>query len=149
MAEQHQFLEQPAHRRQGLGRREEDLVAHAPGHDGRVVAVAADHLGQLLLDAGLEGLDMPGVCRVGRGAPSVRKRRRAPERRLRQEQHAAPVGGLGELRVLGVVRAAQEVEASGLHLLHVAVDGGIGDGITPTGLVLVGVGASGSSGAGH
>ena len=46
------------------------------------------------------------------------------------------------MRVVRIVRAADEIETGVLHQLHVAVDGGIRHGVAPSGLVLVHVGAA-------
>lgn len=102
-------IDQRLGQRLGLGKDalvcKEYLIAHAPGDDGRMIAMRADHLGELLAAALLEFWLILRVDRVGAGRPETLSclTTRAPERQFRPEQHPLPVTLFGKDRVMGIV----------------------------------------------
>ena len=90
-----------------------DLVADAPHHDGRVVAVAHQHRGEVALPVVLEELriivDVLGLL------PHVRK--------LIHHQQAQLVAGVQEIAGRRIMGAADGIEAGVLELANAAVFG--------------------------
>ncbi len=80
--------------------------------DGGMIAMDADHLGELLLGAGLEFRLVLGLGGIAAAVPVALGAAAggAPEVVFRPEQNAQPVAGLHEGRVVRVVGAADEVE---------------------------------------
>src|SRR4051812_5022932 len=91
---------------------EERLVAHTPGDDRGVIAVDPNHLAQSLLAMLLKWLEIFRVRRISTRVPISfwSETALAPEAVLRHEQHAVPVAGVGECRMMRIVRAAHEVK---------------------------------------
>src|SRR5438552_18823520 len=65
--------------------------------------------------------------------------RRAPKSHFGEEEHADPISRLGEMRVVRIMGATDEVEAGCLDQAHIAFDRAIGDRIAPARLILMDV----------
>ena len=106
-----------------------------------MVAVNADHLPQLLFNTGFKARLILLGRRIGAGIPiAVRlESSDGPESILRPEHHTQPITSRGKRRIMRIVRAPDEIETRVLDHLHVALETGVGDSITPTGVVLMDV----------
>ena len=129
-----------AHFRHHASVGEEHFVAEAPAHDGRAVAVDADHVAQRM-DHGLLERELVGLLDgIGAGAaPDVRAAHagRAPEAVLAPEHHADAVAEFGEHRMMRIMTAADDVESGFLHVADVALESGVGHGVAPARAVLM------------
>ena len=113
----------------GLAHGEEQLVAHAPDDDGRMVAVDADHVRKLpqaglvkrlvVLRVGRVAVDIVPV-RSGVGGGAVCAAAHGPEGDLRPEHDAQLIAGFCIGGVVGIMGTADKVHARVLNHLHVA-----------------------------
>ena len=135
--------QQRAHPVHGFRSREEGFVAHAPGYDGRMVAMDANHLGQLRLHVAAELLAvfLPDGISAGIPIAVFVETADAPEGVLGPEKQSLAVASIDKGRRMGVVRTADEIETDVLHHAHVAPHPALRHGIAPSGMVLMHIGA--------
>ena len=118
---------------------EEHLVAHAPGHDGRMVAIDPNHVAQTVAHRFLEGRLIVRRDRVGAGIPKAFRRpsAHAPKTVFRPEHHAQLVARLRKRRRVRIMRAANELEPRLLHQIHIPVKPAVRHRVTPARMILM------------
>ncbi len=121
---------------------EEGFVGHAPDKNGGMIAIDADHLGEDVEAALLEGFAIFGVHGVGRRVPISlgAEATFAPEAGFGPEDQSKAVARIGEGGMMGIVGPANEIEAGLFDEFHISITGGLCDGDTPAGVVLMRVG---------
>jgi hypothetical protein len=118
---------------------EENLVAHAPRDDGRMIAVDADHVAQAVLHALLKRrlVLRHWSDRRWHSNSRLEPSAHAPKTIFRPEQNAQLVARVRERRGVRIMRAANEMKARVLHQFHVAEKSAVRHRVAPARVILM------------